>query len=1486
MQWLGRIGITALVIGLGFLLNYWVPHLEKGGKAALAYTLSAVLLGLGVWGEKSERYRNLARVVLGGGWAATYGTTYALHHADAMRLVGPEVGFALLFVVAAGIVAHSLRYNSQVVTGFAYVLGFVTVVLGRINLGTVVASALLAASLVVVLWKRKWYWLEPVGIAATYGVHWLWLQQEFSRLLDREQFTDFGASAALLTAYWLLFTASHFLREDREPGQRRWLTTAFLLNAAGYLLVMGYQSLYPELSFWFLLGVGAAYLALAVLSRWLNRRLGFLLCSTLGAALVLVAIPYKFSGARLEYIWLIEAEVFLFLGWRLADAHLRKLGWAAAGVLFPYIVIKDLVPRLTERHLPDAPLGWLLLGLALAYFANSRYVPRLLRKEATPTDENAALFSAPAATVVLLAAAWVALPFPWVAVAWAVAAVVLREYGRWMDDAVLRSCGYGAAAAVVLRLLIFHTQYHPAAGEPNLHIWTTALAAALLYVCAWRLRRRDRPASDTPLAEQFFGQGLFAAYAWGTTLPVAVLIAVVQKSAPELTLAVLGLAVVAAIVSYPIATGYLMTAAWLGLPFVWVAPVWAALALLLRELGVRRQDASLRTCGHIAAVLTLARLLAINMQYAPAPLRTGMNLPVVTIALAAALLYVCAWRLRPREKPASDAPLAEQFFGQGLFATYAWGTTLPVAVLIAVMQKSAPELTLAVLGLAVVAAIVSYPIATGYLMTAAWLGLPFVWVAPVWAALALLLRELGVRRQDASLRTCGHIAAVLTLARLLAINMQYAPAPLRTGMNLPVVTIALAAALLYVCAWRLRPREKPASDAPLAEQFFGQGLFATYAWGTTLPVAVLIAVMQVMQKSAPELTWAVLGLAVVAAIVSYPIATGYLMTAAWLGLPFMWVAPVWAALALLLRELGVRRQDASLRTCGHIAAVLTLARLFVVNLPYAPAPLRTGMNLPVVTIALAAALLYVCAWRLRRQEKPASDTPLAEQFFGQGLFAAYAWGTTLPVAVLIAVVQKSAPELTWAVLGLAVVAAIVSYPIATGYLMTAAWLGLHFMWVAVVWTVLALLLAELGIRRQDLCLRVCGHLAALCAVARLLAINMQYAPPSAGLGANLRVWTVALAVALYYILARRTAPAKTEPEPEVLLAGEIVWRGGVSPAYTTAGTLLAGLLIWNNWHEVTPAAVGLAWGMLGLALVEAGRAVTDRAMNWQGHALLVLSFGRIFIADLNMVDTLLGGVSARLVTVTLLAAIYYYTAFSAEEKERMRTALFWFGSIAVAAVLRFELAPAWVAVAWAGLAVVLFIAGRMLRLKTLAHQAYVLTAAIAARCAFDDFLQAETRTMTVVSASLLLYVLLGVTLVEKRQRALAAEEAGKQPAAAGKALARWAAWLDENPQHLYFFVPTILLTVLLVLEVPRSYLTAAWGVEGVAVFAIALLLGERAFRLSSMGLLLLCVGRLVIVDVWTFDPLGRIISFMALGAALLVVSYLYTRYRESWRKYL
>ena len=59
------------------------------------------------------------------------------------------------------------------------------------------------------------------------------------------------------------------------------------------------------------------------------------------------------------------------------------------------------------------------------------------------------------------------------------------------------------------------------------------------------------------------------------------------------------------------------------------------------------------------------------------------------------------------------------------------------------------------------------------------------------------------------------------------------------------------------------------------------------------------------------------------------------------------------------------------------------------------------------------------------------------------------------------------------------------------------------------------------------------------------------------------------------------------------------------------------------------------------------------------------------------------------------------------------------------------------------------------------------------------------------------------------------------------------------------------------------------------VFLVALWVGERSFRLAGLGLLLLGVGKNLLVDVWQLSLRDRYLTFITMGSALLLVSFLY-----------
>jgi uncharacterized membrane protein len=126
----------------------------------------------------------------------------------------------------------------------------------------------------------------------------------------------------------------------------------------------------------------------------------------------------------------------------------------------------------------------------------------------------------------------------------------------------------------------------------------------------------------------------------------------------------------------------------------------------------------------------------------------------------------------------------------------------------------------------------------------------------------------------------------------------------------------------------------------------------------------------------------------------------------------------------------------------------------------------------------------------------------------------------------------------------------------------------------------------------------------------------------------------------------------------------------------------------------------------------------------------------------------------------------------------------------------------------------------------------------------------------------------------------------KQLPESSRILTRFWTFAVYRPEQFLFFIPLAILTILLAIEMRSGLITVSWGIEGVLVFLFALWVGERSYRLSGLGLLLLCVGKIVVVDVWGLNQRDRIATFIIMGVALLLVSFLYSRYREAIKEYL
>src|SRR5207248_994267 len=76
-NWLNKLGIIILVIGVALFLAYQLRELGPQGKVTVGYVVSALMLGSGVFFQRRELWRMLARAGIAGGWSLIYFTTYA-----------------------------------------------------------------------------------------------------------------------------------------------------------------------------------------------------------------------------------------------------------------------------------------------------------------------------------------------------------------------------------------------------------------------------------------------------------------------------------------------------------------------------------------------------------------------------------------------------------------------------------------------------------------------------------------------------------------------------------------------------------------------------------------------------------------------------------------------------------------------------------------------------------------------------------------------------------------------------------------------------------------------------------------------------------------------------------------------------------------------------------------------------------------------------------------------------------------------------------------------------------------------------------------------------------------------------------------------------------------------------------------------------------------------------------------------------------------
>jgi len=649
-NWLNKLGVAILVVGLAFFLAYKLQTWGPAGKVLCGYSVSLVLLGGGVWLERKVTYRIFARGGIGGGWALAFFTTYAMYHISAARVL-PSLAadLVLMLLVAAGMVAHSLRYNSQAVTGLAFLLGFATLLTSHLEATgadvwfSLMASVVLAVALVIVTTLRHWAWLELTGLIAVYLSHLVWLTRVLPE--NHAAFTEFWPSTALILLYWLIFRLAYVLRTPRDRSEENISSLSAVLNSIGVLGLLKYQSAHPEWAFWALVALGAIEMGLAFQVR-ARRRQAFVVLSTIATVLLVSAVPFKFQGVTWPVLWLVQAQVLAICGLRLGEPVFRRLGLLVGLVTGGVLAFHEGLPLLLFRlSYPDpshhVSLTVALVLAAILYWVHAEVYPRRWPQIAADDREAFVLrITSWLGAAAAAAAFWVALPDFWVPVGWLALVLALGFAAHWFRAVRLAIqadlLALASAAVMVFHhvgpLFLFRMDYP----DPSHHPAETIVLAlaALAYWVRSEVYSRALPRLDSVSASDFDVRG------WqGFALPL---------------LSWLG-------------AGAAASALWVALPDRWVPVGWLALVLLLALVAQLLRSAPMTLEADALSLLSamvlafhhVAPLVLFRLDY-PDP----SHHPVETVVLAiAAVAYWIRSELYPRlihsnaSAPSSDFDL-------------------------------------------------------------------------------------------------------------------------------------------------------------------------------------------------------------------------------------------------------------------------------------------------------------------------------------------------------------------------------------------------------------------------------------------------------------------------------------------------------------------------------------------------------------------------------------------------------------------------------------------------------------------------------------------------------------------------------------------------------------------------------------------------------------------------------------------------------------
>ncbi|MBC8042595.1 MAG: DUF2339 domain-containing protein, partial [Rhizobacter sp.] len=318
---ISKIGIAVLVIGLAFYVRYAIENnlINPLTRVVIGFAAGLTLLGFAI--RLKEKYLAYSAVLLSGGMATIYFTTFAAY--DFYKLIPRELAFGLMLVLMAFTVFAALQYDQEWIGIFGFVGAYAVPLLLGNNSGDVTVFfsyiTILNTGILILSFRKYWRWLTGAAFVATWLIFGSWISFGFGEVAEnilRDRAVALGFGTAFFLMFYLSFVAYKLVKLESlhiVDAVLILLNTAAYYGA-GYYVFSGIQSgLYLGL---FTLGNALVHFLFStyIYRAKLGDRKLFYFVLGLVLTFLVIAVPVQLDGNWVTLLWSVGALLLFSIG--------------------------------------------------------------------------------------------------------------------------------------------------------------------------------------------------------------------------------------------------------------------------------------------------------------------------------------------------------------------------------------------------------------------------------------------------------------------------------------------------------------------------------------------------------------------------------------------------------------------------------------------------------------------------------------------------------------------------------------------------------------------------------------------------------------------------------------------------------------------------------------------------------------------------------------------------------------------------------------------------------------------------------------------------------------------------------------------------------------------------------------------------------------------------------------------------------------------